>query len=117
MSDTLGVIATPHSVIDRKGATGVIVELVEEHDVGTIVLGLPTSLGGGETQSAADARNFGEELRRRSGVDVVYWDERFTTRMAERSLLESGMKRRERRGTVDKVAAAIILQSYLDSDK
>jgi putative Holliday junction resolvase len=88
--------------------------LVKEQDIGTIVVGLPTGLSGGEGVSATEARKLAEEIRTVTGVDVVMVDERFTSRLAEVALLESGMKRRKRRETVDKVAAAIILQDYLD---
>jgi putative Holliday junction resolvase len=91
-----------------------VVNLVKEQDIGTIVVGLPTGLSGGEGVSATEARKLAEEIRTVTGVDVVMVDERFTSRLAEVALLESGMKRRKRRETVDKVAAAIILQDYLD---
>ncbi len=86
-----------------------------EFGVEKLVVGLPTSLSGAEGQSAEGARALGAELENALGLEVVYIDERFTSRMAEGALLESGMKRRERRRKVDKVAAAIILQGYLDS--
>lgn len=115
MSDALRMLASPHSVFERDGSVEGIAGLVEANDVGLIVVGLPAGLSGVDTRSTEDARNLGEELRRRTGVDVEFFDERFTTRMAESSLIESGMKRRDRRATVDKVAAAIILQDYLDT--
>jgi putative Holliday junction resolvase len=74
-------------------------------------------LSGGEGVSATEARKLAEEIRTVTGVDVVMVDERFTSRLAEVALLESGMKRRKRRETVDKVAAAIILQDYLDRSR
>lgn len=115
MSDGLRMLASPHSVFEREDSVEGIARLVEDHDVDLIVVGLPSGLSGTDTRSTGDARNLGEELRRRTGVDVEFFDERFTTRMAESSLIESGMKRRDRRATVDKVAAAIILQDYLDT--
>jgi putative Holliday junction resolvase len=115
ISDGLRMLASPHSVFDRDDSVEGIAGLVEANDIGLIVVGLPAGLSGVETWSTEDARNLGEELRRRTGVDVEFFDERFTTRMAESSLIESGMKRRDRRATVDKVAAAIILQDYLDT--
>ena len=115
LSDGLGLIASPLTVVDRSQAVSEVARLAQENDVGTIVIGLPTGLGGAEGSAAADARKLGDELALATGVEVVFHDERFTSRMAESVLLESGMKRRERRKTVDKVAAAIILQDYLDS--
>jgi putative Holliday junction resolvase len=101
--------------VDRRQAVDEIVAISKDRDVGTIVIGLPTGLGGDEGTSAVDARKLGDELALATGIEVVFHDERFTSKMAESALLESGMKRRERKETVDKVAAAIILQDYLDS--
>lgn len=115
MSDPLGITAQPLEVIARSEVVGFVKELVKSHDLGKIVVGLPTSLSGGETRSAIEARALGEELCNATDLPVEYHDERFTSRMAESSLLESGMKRRDRRGKVDKIAAALILQDYLDN--
>ncbi|MGH8916135.1 MAG: Holliday junction resolvase RuvX [Acidimicrobiia bacterium] len=117
VSDPLGMTARPLSVVSRSSVVDEVVGLVKELDIGTIVVGLPTGLGGDEGASASEARNLAEELGTATGVDLVLLDERFTSRMAESALLESGMKRRERRETVDKVAAAIILQDYLDKQR
>ena len=117
LSDELGLGATPHDVIDRDRAEEKIERLVADKAVTLIVIGLPTSLGGGEGASASDARNFGESLRRLTGVEVVFRDERFTSRIAEDRLLRAGMKRRDRRSAVNKMAAAIILQDYLDTQR
>jgi putative Holliday junction resolvase len=115
LSDPIGLTATPLDVVERSEAVDEIIRLAQIHEVGTIVVGLPTSLGGGEGTSAVDARSLGEELAQATSVEIVYLDERFTSRMAESALLESGMKRRDRKNTIDKVAAAIILQDYLNS--
>ena len=100
ISDPLGITARPLSVVSRSTVVGEVVNLVKEHEVDTIVVGLPTGLSGDAT-----------------GVEVILADERYTSRIAEDALLESGMKRRKRRESVDKVAAAIILQDYLDRTK
>ena len=113
ISDGLGLTARPLEVVASAEAVDRIVALAAEHDARTIVLGLPTGLSGVEGVSAEGARALGEELSA-AGLTVELVDERFTSRMAEGALLESGMKRRHRRATVDMVAAAIILQSYLD---
>lgn len=115
ISDGLGITARPLEVVDSKDFGNRIAELVSEYDVATVVIGLPRPLGGGESSSSTGARALAEELGG-LGVEVVLVDERFTSRMAESALLESGMKRRDRRATVDKVAAAIILQTYLDGN-
>jgi putative Holliday junction resolvase len=117
LSDTLGLTANPLTVVPRSSIVDEVIRLVKEQDVGTIVIGLPTGLGGDEGISASEARELADELATATGVDVVLRDERYTTRIAETALLESGMKRRKRRESVDKVAAAIILQDYLDSNR
>jgi putative Holliday junction resolvase len=117
LSDTLGLTANPLAVVPRSSIVDEVMRLVKEKDVGTIVVGLPTGLGGDEGISASEARELADELATATGVDVVLRDERYTTRIAETALLESGMKRRKRRESVDKVAAAIILQDYLDSNR
>jgi putative holliday junction resolvase len=114
LSDPLGMTASPHSVVPRESAVPVVANLVKELEIGTIVVGLPTGLSGGEGVSAQEARKLAVELEEVTDAVVVLVDERFTSRLAEESLLKSGMRRRKRRETVDKVAAAIILQDYLD---
>lgn len=114
LSDPLGLTAHPLSVVPRSSAVDEVRNLVKEHDIGTIVVGLPNRLSGGEGASASEARKLADELGTSTGAHVVLMDERFTSRMAEGKLVETGMKRRKRRETVDKVAAAIILQDYLD---
>jgi len=117
MSDALGITARPLSVVSRSTVVAEVANLVIEHDVGTIVVGLPTGLSGDEGMSASEARKLADELGAATGVQVILVDERYTSRIAEDALLESGMKRRKRRESVDKVAAAIILQDYLDRTK
>ena len=117
ISDALGLIARPLAVVPRSSAVEEVVNLVKEQDVGTIVVGLPTGLSGDEGTSASEARKLADELGLATGIDVVLRDERYTSRMAETTLVESGMKRRKRRESVDKVAAAIILQDFLDSNR
>ena len=115
ISDGIGLTARPLDVVPRRRLIEEIRSLDAEYGLEAVIVGLPTPLGGHEGASAAAAREMGEELRTELDVDVVYVDERFTSRMAEGALLESGMKRRDRKETVDKVAAAIILQTYLDN--
>lgn len=114
ISDGLGLTARPLQVVARPAVVKRVQELHAEYTVTTVVVGLPTGLAGQEGASAAGARALGDELSAATGIPVEYLDERFTSRLAEKALLQSGMKRRERRETVDKVAAAIILQDYLD---
>ena len=79
-----------------------------------IVVGLPTSLDGSEGRVAEAARQFGTEVADITGVVVEFYDERFTSVVAERALLEANVRRGKRRAVRDKVAAAVMLQAYLD---
>lgn len=117
LSDALRITASPHSTVVRVDVVAQVMNLVKEMDVGTIVVGLPTGLSGDEGMSAVEARKLADELGSATGIEVVLLDERYTSRMAESSLLQSGMKRRERREKVDQVAAALILQDYLDKHR
>ena len=116
LSDPTGTIASPHSVIDQRSVklTGAVRALCEEHDVERIVVGLPTGLSGVEGPSAKAARTVGTSVAEATGLPVEYQDERFTTVTAEAALLEGGVRREKRRDVRDKVAAAVILQTYLD---
>jgi putative Holliday junction resolvase len=114
LSDGLGITARPLEVVPRSRVGERVVELCAEHGVDMLVVGLPTGLNGQEGAAVAGARALGEELAELTGLPVTYIDERFTSKLAESALLESGMRRRSRRDKVDKVAAAIILQSFLD---
>ena len=81
-----------------------------------MVIGLPLLLSGSDGARASEARDYAERLRRRlTAVRVELWDERMTSRQAERELIAGGMKRRKRRQVIDGVAAALILQGYLDA--
>ena len=116
LSDPTGTIASPHSVIDRRVADplDVVRALCEEEGVELIIVGLPTGLSGLEGPSAKAARAFGTLVAEGIGLPVEYQDERFTTVTAESALLEGGVRRDKRRDVRDKVAAAVILQAYLD---
>lgn len=114
LSDALRITAQPLEVVARTRAVARIAEIVAEYEIEEIVIGLPTSLNGNEGPPAAAARAFGGEVAHATGIDVSYADERFTTVTAEKVMLEAGAKRQVRRDSLDKVAAAIILQSFLD---
>ena len=92
-----------------------IVEICDERDVDTIVVGLPVTLAGEEGSSAEMARAFGEEVHLAASRNLIYWDERFTSVQAEQALLEAGVRREKRRGIRDMIAASLILQGYLDA--
>ena len=114
ISDGLGLTARPLEVVPRDVVVERVRELHEEYKIKMVIVGLPTGLSGEEGVSAVGARALGKELLAATGIPVDFLDERFTSKLAEDVLLQSGMRRRQRRETVDKVAAAIILQDYLD---
>ena len=118
ISDPLGLTAQPVDTIQRTGIKQdlkVIADLARKHEADAIVVGLPLKLDGEPGPAAASILQFVDRLRAVVSLPVVTWDERLSTVQAERALLEGDMSRSRRRDTIDRVAAAIILQSYLDS--
>ena len=117
LSDTMRVIATPHSVYTRVGYgpdVKRIQQLCRENEAVLVVCGLPRNMDGSVGFQAEKVMALADKLRE-SGLDVAFQDERLSTVSAHQALIEGGMHRDERKGTVDKVAAAVILQTYLDS--
>ena len=120
MSDDLLLTAQPVETIRRKHESKLrqtyarIEELIQQYGVTRIVVGLPKLLSGEEGERAAAAREFAGTLERRSGIETVMWDERLTTVEAHRVLDEAELGYEEKAKVVDKLAAAIILQNYLD---
>ncbi len=120
VSDALQITAQPLETITRKQENKLrqtyarIEEICEEYEVGTIVLGYPKNMNNTLGERAEACTSFKEDLERRTGLDVVLWDERLTTVESNRILMESGVRRENRKEVIDKMAAAIILQSYLD---
>lgn len=120
LSDETATIASGLETYRRKQAredAQVVASLAAEHEVSEIVVGLPRTLEGSLGPQAAKVLAFMDALRSRVGVPVVSWDERFTSKAAERALRESDLSSKRRRDKVDKVAAVLILQSYLDYKK
>ena len=91
-----------------------IEELITEYEVGEIVLGLPKNMNDTIGERAQLSYEFQEKLERRTGLPVVMWDERLTTVAADRTMMETGIRREKRKEYVDKIAAVLILQGYLD---
>ncbi len=91
-----------------------IEELIIEYEVGEIVLGLPKNMNATEGSRVELTREFQEKLERRTGLPVHLWDERLTTVAAEKIMMEAGIRRERRKEHVDKIAAVLILQGYLD---
>ena len=117
--DSAGTVATPVETLVRRGDAEAdlraIADQVREWQVEIVVVGLPLSLDGTEGPAATAARTEIDRLGRLLSVPVVSYDERLTTVIAERSLMEQQMKGPRRRGVVDQVAAAVILQSWIDA--
>ena len=116
VSDATGTIATPVEFIDAKARNHEqrIRDLCAEWEISEIVVGLPLSLDGSEGPAAQRSREFAERVAEITELPVLFQDERFTTVTAEQALLESGMKRRSRTSKRDQVAAAVMLQGFLD---
>jgi len=117
VSDELGFTAQGIGVImrqDLKQDIKRIQELIRQYDIGKIVLGLPRNMNGTMGPQSELVKKFGEALKLDSGIEISYWDERLTTVEAERSLINADMSRKKRRSVIDKVAAVLILQGYLD---
>lgn len=118
VSDPKGVLASPVTVVARRGDRAAehraIVALVTEHEAERVVVGLPLSLDGSDGPAAVAARAEAVELSRAVGVPVELHDERLTTVTANRVLAEQGLDARARRRVVDQVAAAVLLQSWLE---
>ncbi|RME94354.1 MAG: Holliday junction resolvase RuvX [Verrucomicrobia bacterium] len=118
LSDPTGTIASPLEFIPARPEDRFLArlrEIIAEHDVGRIVLGMPRNMDGSYGPAAEAVRAFAEKLRAAIDLPLVFWDERLTTAMANRFLIEGNMSRRRRKEKVDQTAAAILLQSYLDS--
>lgn len=92
-----------------------IEELVKEYEVEKIVLGLPKNMNNTEGERCEKTREFGQMLEKRTGLEVIFWDERLTSAAAGQIMMESGVRREDRKEYVDKIAAGLILQGYLDS--
>ena len=123
ISDPLGFTAQGLETIWRKQENKLrqtlarIEELVAEYQVETIVVGYPKNMNNTLGERIERTMEFKEALERRTGLPIVLWDERLTTVAAEKSLIESNVRREHRKDYVDQVAAAFILQGYLDGMK
>lgn len=121
MSDPLGLTAQGIEIIRRKEENKLrrtlarIEELCRENQVETIVVGLPKNMNNTLGDRAQKSLDFGEMLKRRTGLPVVMWDERLTTVEANRTLMEAGIRRERRKDYVDALAAVFILKGYLDT--
>jgi putative Holliday junction resolvase len=120
VSDGLGLTAQPHTTIARHGGVRdlqAIAAVVAANDAGLVVLGLPLDPEGNEGTAARSARAFAERLRAALPVPVEMIDESFSTVEAEAVLLEADLSRARRKQVIDRLAAAVILQRWLDQKK
>lgn len=117
VSDPLGMMAHAHSVVNaepEQDAIRAIADLVRELSIQYVVSGLPLNLKGEEGPQARKVRAFNEKLQTVLEIAVTTQDERFTTALVERAMVQSGMRRKKRKQTIDQLAAQQILQSHLD---
>ncbi len=122
VTDPLGITAQPVETVVRKEENKLrktyarIEELAAEYGAEAFVVGLPLNMNDSEGPRAALARSFGENLARRTGLPVYYQDERLTTVEAEEVLMETGVRRENRKAYVDQIAACLILNAYRESE-
>lgn len=117
ISDELKIIAQPLEYVPAEPFAEFLArlaEIIRNKEVEAVVVGLPRNMDGTYGPAAAKVREFVAALRPNVTTPIHTWDERLTTAQAQRVLIEGGVRRRDRKQTVDKTAAAILLQSYLD---
>jgi putative Holliday junction resolvase len=120
LSDPTGILASPYTIIDRrdeKQDIEAIINIVGQHQVQQIVVGLPRSMDGTVGRQAEKVKDFTRRLSSSTDVPVTYRDERLTTVSAKRLMREAGRKKTRKKPRYDAMAAAIILQSYLDEER
>ena len=111
IAQSVGAFKNDATLMDRLGET------IAQYAPGLIVVGMPLNLKGEKGQKAMEVERFMEKLNEAFGIELVVWDERFTTKMAQQTLVDMGTRKKERRenkGRVDAMAAALILQSFMD---
>jgi putative Holliday junction resolvase len=118
VSDELGMTARGIEVVRRSNLIKDIArirQLIIDNDVTMLIIGFPKNMNGSIGPQSQKVMDFGEKLRKTLNIKAVYWDERLTTVAAQRALIEADVSRKKRKKVIDKLAAVIILQSYLDS--
>ena len=111
IAQSVGAFRNDATLIQRLG------EVINQYTPELIVVGMPLNLKGEKGQKAVEVERFMEKLKEAFGIELVVWDERFTTKMAQQTLIDMGTRKKERRenkGRVDAMAAALILQSFMD---
>jgi len=118
LSDPAGILASPLQTIRRSGEAkdlAALEQVIAEHEVGEIVVGLPLNMNGSRGPQAQKAEALAKLLRERFQVPVHLWDERLSTVAAERAMLEADLSRQKRKKAIDQVAAAFFLQGFLEA--
>ncbi len=119
VSDFMGLIANGAETIKRAGVEqdfSYLGKFIRENEVDTVVIGYPKNMNGTIGESAQISENFANEMRCRfPKLQVVLWDERLTTVVAEKVLIDADVRRGKRKNVIDKLAAVVILQNYIDS--
>ena len=116
VSDAGQILSTPWGMVEQgPRAIEQIGRIVKETGAIAIVAGLPTGMSGREGAQAAETRRFADNTGSELGLPLSYWDERLTSSQAERMLIDAGLRRKDRRGQIDALAASLMLQSYLDA--
>lgn len=120
LSDAMRLVGSAHSVMERRSRAedfARIIQFIEENEVALLLIGLPITLAGHEGDRAAWVRDYGAALSQHLEIPLDYWDESLTTLQAEATLRAAGKRRKQVKAQVDAVAAALILQSYLDAQR
>ena len=118
VSDSMGVVATPTCTLEVTSMDDAVVqtaELAKEKDIKRFVVGKPLHMNGDMSELAEAAEKFSGKLRTLTGMTVDSWDERLSSKEAERVLIQADTSRKRRKEVIDKMAAQILLQSYLDA--
>ena len=125
ISDALGITARGLTTIIRssdKKDTGAIMDMIRDNDCSMVVVGLPLKLDGTDSPQTEKVRDFSNKLQNKlksnslANVEIRFHDERFTTKIAEQVLIEADLSREKRKGVIDKQAAVVILQSFLEGN-
>lgn len=120
ISDPLRIIANPLEVYNRQGTnrdTDYLAKMIAEREATTVVVGLPLNEDGTDSEQTTKTRVFATALGQKTNAEIVFTDERCTTAEAEDMLIEADLSRADRKKVIDKVAAVIILQDYLNNIK
>ena len=116
VSDLLGITAQPIGMIQthKQDVFSEIKNTIQTYEIHKVIVGLPLNMNGSEGPLAEASRQFGNEISDQSGLPVVFWDERLSSREIERAMISGGVRRNKRKTQKDTLSAVLILQSYLD---